>query len=151
MSDTQTLRCKISDIGYAEAYIDDEGDVRLSMGGTSSHIYTDPAAFLAFAQRVCGSSAAINTDPVKVGDYVEVTKDRDWTSEDVGKRGCLLSIDSDDIPYEVDGVGYVMEVRRIDAPASSGRASLVTQARSALEGTAPSAADIIRLAEFLAG
>jgi hypothetical protein len=157
---SHTLRCRVTAGDYAEAHIDGDGDVRLElhMGAyTSAFLYARPAEFAAFARAVLagtGESVETLTDgSVKVGDLVEITKDRDWTSEDVGRRGLLTQIDEDDsLRYRVKlddgGEVWFMEVRKV---ATSSRADLVTRARSALEGTNPTAADIIRLAEFLAG
>ncbi|MGW0468280.1 hypothetical protein ACWDX6_23895 [Streptomyces sp. NPDC003027] len=93
---------------------------------------------------------------IKVGDRVEVTKDRDYDHELVGRPGVVTQIDTDSIPYllsftdDEGGEGWVMEVRRIDAP-SDGRERHVTRAKELLADTMHTGDDIIRMARFLAG
>lgn len=94
-------------------------------------------------------------EAIKIGDRVEVTKDRDWTSRDVGARGVVKQIDDDSVPYliECDNAEemWVMEVRKIDTALAVDRASYVERAKALLSDIGHSCADIIRLAEFLAG
>jgi hypothetical protein len=89
---------------------------------------------------------------IKIGDFVEVTKDRNYETENEGRRGIVLEVDDDSIPYLVDVEGdrvWVMEVRKLDAV--SDREVHVTRAKELLTGTPHSVDDIIRVARFLAG
>lgn len=156
-----TLTCRMSANDYAEAYIDSDGDVRLAMNGSSGHvhIYARPEDFARFACNVLtGTGESIEPagdEPIRIGDRVEILPSVD-NHTTAGRVGVVKRIDTDDIPYQVlddDGrfVAWASTVRRIGAsPATSSRASFVDQARKALDGTNPTAGDIIRLAEFLA-
>lgn len=95
-----------------------------------------------------------------IGDRVRVTADP--VVNNIGRAGVLVDVEGDEFdpyPYHVqfddgDGVAddWVSRVEKlVTAPSAPSRADLVSQARAALEGTNPTAADIIRLAEFLAG
>lgn len=93
---------------------------------------------------------------IKVGDRVEITKDRDWTSEDVGRQGVVTDADyGDDLPYKVkldDGDDvWFMDVRKVERPAPTSREAAVSRAKELLTGTDHTGADVIRMAEFLAG
>lgn len=95
---------------------------------------------------------------IKIGDYVEVTKDRTWTDEDIGKCGHVTAVDAsgeDCLPYELkmdDGRElWFMDVRTVDPPATSAdREALVTRAKALLAGTDHTGADIVAMAAFLA-
>lgn len=151
-----TLDCCVSDGDYAKAQIDSDGDVRLEVAcsGSYAHINARPAEFAEFARAVLtGTGESLDDGALKVGDYVEVTKDREWTSEDVGKSGRLEGIDADGLPYLVEGVGWVMDVRKVTPPTSTSSnpfAAYVDKAKRLLDGTAPTAADIVALARELA-
>jgi hypothetical protein len=155
---THTLRCRVSTDDYAEAYIDAEGDVRLEVkcGHTSAHLYARPEDFAAFARKVLtGTGESVDDSPVKVGDYVEITSTRAYSREFDGLKGRLTQIDDDGVPYlvetEEEGEIWATEVRKVHIPdAGSSRLTYVEQARKALDGTYPTAADIVRLAELLA-
>jgi hypothetical protein len=92
---------------------------------------------------------------IRVGDYVEITKYREYDSSAEGKRGKVVRIDSDSVPYLVDtddtGEIWAAEVRKVSDASDNSRAALVDKAKETLRGTRHDAADIIDLARFLAG
>ncbi|AKZ59209.1 hypothetical protein SAM23877_6164 [Streptomyces ambofaciens ATCC 23877] len=161
-----TLRCRVTDGDYAEAHIDADGDVRLEvhMGQhTSAFVYGRPTEFAAFARAVLagtGESVETLTDgSINVGDRVEILPSANNTTT-AGRVGVVSKVDrsgNDDMPYRVDDeaggfIAWATRVRKISSDsATSPRADFVSQARAALDGTNPTAADIVRLAEFLAG
>ncbi|MFJ9213050.1 hypothetical protein [Streptomyces sp. NPDC102264] len=129
-------------------------------------VYLAPEKAVELARGIlhlAGDPVATDGRPLRVGDRVEITKYREWTSELEGKTGTLLEIDTDCIPYRVqfdnsDDWEWAAEVRRIpDAnttspdPAETQRESFVMDAKRLLDGTTHDGADIVRVAAFLAG
>ncbi|CAM5400668.1 hypothetical protein ACTFBT_00990 [Streptomyces microflavus] len=99
---------------------------------------------------------------IKVGDRVRVVSEyTDGTGSINGRVGAITRIDSGDVvfPYRVllDGdseydATWVYEVRPLEhTPAHADRESLVTLAKTLLAGTPHTVADIIAMANFLAG
>lgn len=96
---------------------------------------------------------------LNIGDRVRVTVDP--VANNVGRTGVLVGQEGDEFdpyPYHVqfddaDGVAddWVARVEKLGTVTTPTRVDLVERARAALAGTNPTAADIIRLAEFLAG
>lgn len=101
---------------------------------------------------VQGVTKLVDAEALKVGDSVEIVSYRTYDNSYEGLRGRLLQIDDDDRPYLVDteteGTVWAAEVRKVDADA--GRVALVEKAKTLLSDSNPTAADIVRLAEFLA-
>jgi len=129
---------------------DYDGDVKIVPRGST--VYLSDDGVRDFARQLLafvGDGGA--PEPVKVGDFVEVTKDREHDTSDVGKRGRLEQIDTDDIPYRIDtGDGlstWVMEVRKV-APGS--REERLEEARR-VAGPGATPADVLAYAKYLAG
>ncbi|MYR43117.1 hypothetical protein [Streptomyces sp. SID5910] len=121
----------------------------------SFRIVDEAGDFIAWAAEVRKVDAPAD-GVVKVGDYVEITRYRSYSIEFEGLHGYVTQVDDDSMPYLVattdEGEVWAEGVRRIGASApDSTRSDLVKRAQTALAGTNPTAADIIRLAEFLAG
>lgn len=154
------LKCNASSTDYAEAYIDADGDVRLSVtyADRSGHIYARPAEFAAFARKLLAGTGESLTDngPVKVGDHVEITMYREHDRAHVGKRGVVNEIDTDSIPYLVHVEGYggvwARDVRKVTSAVTPSNpfAAHVDEAKRLLAGNSPTAADIVALARELA-
>lgn len=155
------LKCRLSDTDHAEGFIDGDGDVRLRVHSSTSsyHVYARPAEFAEFARKVladAGERLDVDGGPIRVGDYVEITTYRSYDHRYDGYKGKVTELDiGDGIPYlvntDTDGEVWAVDVRKVDEPSTNGtRSRCVDQARTALAGTNPTAADIIRLAEFLA-
>ncbi|MFD4699819.1 hypothetical protein [Streptomyces niveus] len=103
-----------------------------------------------------GVRASSTSDPVRVGDEVVIV--RADSASYVGRYGTVTEVDrvDTDLPYYVSVTGgfgqWVAEVRKVTAPVvapSSSREAYVTRAKGLLPGAVD--ADVIRLAEFLAG
>lgn len=92
---------------------------------------------------------------IKVGDTVRITSYRSYSTTYVGLVGTVVQIDDDGIPYLLsvpsEGELWAEKVERVSGPTSSTRDELVTRARGLLIDTNYTAADLIRMAEFLAG
>ncbi|WP_435613258.1 hypothetical protein [Streptomyces sp. bgisy159] len=154
-----TLTCRVSGDETLTGIVDADGDVRLEMrSDISNHIYVRPDDFAEFARNLLADAGAdAESGLVKVGDLVEIVKYRSYSSEYEGLTGRVTAIDEDDLPYLVDtndaGEVWAVEVRKVSepAPACPGREALVSKAKSLLADTPHTAADLLRLAEFLAG
>lgn len=92
---------------------------------------------------------------IEIGDRVEITKYRDYDDDCNGWTGIVVQLDTDSIPYLVrtveDGDVWAQEVRKLGVPAATSREALVTRAKELLAGTPHTVADIIAMANFLAG
>ncbi|MEU1254835.1 hypothetical protein ABZ445_16295 [Streptomyces chartreusis] len=150
---TVTLNCRIDEDDYAKVTVDSDGDIRIGIVGTD-HIFARPEKAAEFARgilRLVGERTNGNESP-QIGDLVEVTTDRDYSSDCVGKRGVLKVIDTDSIPYLVEGVGWVVSVRKVTPTTSDNPfAAHVDEAKRLLEGTVHTGADVVALARELAG
>ncbi|WP_405620327.1 hypothetical protein [Streptomyces sp. NBC_00076] len=137
--------------------------------------YVSPNAARAFARGILALADEIDggeveaeettkSAPIKVGDKVQIVRAEACSSHMAGRTGTVGVVDSDDphLPYRVvdergDYIAWAREVRKVDEPATlpgrvpvvSMRGDIVTQAKALLEGMEHTAADIIRLAEFL--
>jgi hypothetical protein len=152
------LNCTMTAGDHITGGIDSDGEVRLETrtNGGSELVYASPAEFRDFARKVlseAGTDLDSDDDSVTVGDYVEITVYRSYDRSHVGKRGTVTQIDSDGIPYlvdtDTDGEMWAVAVRKTSR-AGGTRASYVGEAKRILAGSDPTAADIVRLAEFLA-
>lgn len=101
-------------------------------------------------------------EPLKVGDFVAVTKTSEHWSEYRGRVGRLTQIDAVGIPYRVDfsdaDYAWAVEVARTEAPVPSPAPSFADPARVALLKEAREiadhgfvTADTVAVARFLAG
>lgn len=150
-----TLHCKHDSDDVIRVFRDSDNEIAFRNPGST--VFTTDEGAREFANKILdfvGRDASGADAPVKVGDYVEVTKDRDWTSEDVGRRGHVTRLDEGtSLPYRVkldDGDDvWFMEVRKVPATASTFSAH-VEEAKRLLTGTPHYGADVITLARELA-
>ncbi|KUN16465.1 hypothetical protein AQJ23_45140 [Streptomyces antibioticus] len=153
-----TLKCRVSEGDYAEAYIDADGDVRLSVfsSGLRRLIYASPKEFAEFARKVLDDAGlSLGDDRPRIGDRVEVVKYRSYSSQYEGLRGTLRAIDDDDTPYlvetEEEGTVWAVSVRKVTTPAPGNPfAAHIEEAKRLLEDTPHYGADVITLARELA-
>ncbi|MEV4037678.1 hypothetical protein [Streptomyces umbrinus] len=149
------LECGYEGGDYVTGEVDADGDFILRAFKDHvqrSTVMPSHGAVRAFASQLLALVGDDVADaPVKVGDFVEVVKDREYDTSDVGKRGRLEQIDTDDIPYRIDtGDGlstWVMEVRKV-APGS--REERLGEARR-VAGPGATPADVLAYAKYLAG
>ncbi|MFD9442106.1 hypothetical protein [Streptomyces sp. NPDC060001] len=152
------LNCGYEGGDYVTGSVDADGDFILRAYKDhfqASTVMPSHDAVRTFARQILALVGDATADePVKVGDFVEVTKDREYDTSDVGKRGRVTQIDSDDIPYRVDIGGgestWVMEVRKVASTTSGSRAERLDEARR-VAGPGATSADVLAYAKYLDG
>jgi hypothetical protein len=150
-----TLKCKLdsNERDRIEVSRDYDGDIRFYAPANNT-VFTDDSGAREFARKILAlvGDEAPEAEPLKVGDLVEVTVDRHHDTSDVGKRGRLTRIDTDDVPYGVTldngAFIWVTDVRKVPPTVSSTRSTLLAEARREA-GTGASPADVLAYAKFL--
>ncbi len=151
------LTCMYSRRDTLRVIRDDPGTIKFRSEDSDGYVsvFVSDSDAREFARKILELTGDEASDePVKIGDRVEITKYRNHDSSDVGKRGVIKQIDSDDRPYFVEldegGHSWAMEVRKIapDSPAS--RAAQLEEARR-VAGAGATPADVLSYAKYLAG
>ncbi|MET7939693.1 hypothetical protein [Streptomyces sp. NPDC005302] len=160
---TIELSCMHDADDRVSVYRDSDGEIAFRTPGAS--VYTTDEDARAFGRKILalvdGDEPAPVAEVIRVGDRVEILPSRQNTTT-AGRVGVVTSIDvyDDQLPYRIatedpdpQFVAWASQVRKIGAPpaSSDARDDTFSRAKLWLVDTEHTAADIIRLAEFLAG